>query len=103
MWWESKCWYLGEGQDYRDPQLHWCSALLIKVKLTPTNIFLCSWRLEYFKKQYRQWLEPQSARKLQIAKKRLNLEISATEEMVLMSMCDQLHKVKACKHHACTY
>ena len=32
-----------------------------------------------------------------IAKKRLSLEISTIEEMVLMNMCDQLHKVKTCK------
>ena len=61
------------------------------------NYFNYSWRLEYFKKQYRQWFEPQTTRKLEIAKKRLNLEISATEEMVLMSICDQ---VKTCKYHA---
>ena len=68
------------------------------------NVLLClySWRLEYFKKQFRQWFEPQLTRKIEIAKKRLNLEISATEEMVLMSICDQLHKVKTCKYY-CVY
>ena len=76
--------------------------MILPLVMTSNNIMFAdnyyySWRLEYFKKRYRQWFEPQSTKKLEIAKKRLNLEISATEEMVLMSMCNQLHKVKTCK------